>query len=313
MVGPPESAGMSLGLTRRTEKLLLAARLEVRGRESKGERASCRAAAPACLACLPRRPPGAQVSSRHLSLTPSLTLSSPPLPQVGALTGLVCRAVRQLGAAGSGATGRLALKLTTGGVELDVSGSRRFSAVATGSCGVTVGLQVQLGWGQRECARCSRLSSCRPAGLRMGRRSLPPPLTLPTRSCAAPRVLPPVPQGIWLKLRYNRAGHLFEFPLLLSTNPADWPILLGAYLLPPLAYWAGTRLVVAPLRAGVDARRRVPAGCLPAAAGCRLPAAAAGCGLAHAARQLSPSCPSLSRCLPAAAAGRAASGGGRRR
>jgi hypothetical protein len=29
VVGPPEAAGMSLGLTRRTEKLLLAARLEV--------------------------------------------------------------------------------------------------------------------------------------------------------------------------------------------------------------------------------------------------------------------------------------------
>lgn len=32
VVGPPEASGMSLGLTRRTEKLLLAGRLEVRAR-----------------------------------------------------------------------------------------------------------------------------------------------------------------------------------------------------------------------------------------------------------------------------------------
>ena len=32
VVGPPEASGMSMGLTRRTEKLLLAGRLEVRAR-----------------------------------------------------------------------------------------------------------------------------------------------------------------------------------------------------------------------------------------------------------------------------------------
>ncbi|EFN53601.1 hypothetical protein CHLNCDRAFT_58555 [Chlorella variabilis] len=146
VVGPVEAAGMGLGLTRRTEKLLLSGRVEV-----------------------------------------------------GAVTGLVGRVVRQLSSA---ATARLGLKLTTAGVELDVGGTRRFSEVATAGCAVSVGLQ-----------------------------------------------------GITLKLRYNCAGHLFEFPVLLSSNPLDWPTLAGAYLLPPLLYLAGRDLVVGPLRRGVEARR----------------------------------------------------------
>lgn len=146
VVGPPESSGMSLGLTRRTEKLMLTGRLEV-----------------------------------------------------GAVTGLVCRAVRQLSSA---ATGRVALKLTTAGVELDVGGSKRFSEAATAGCAVVVGLQ-----------------------------------------------------GITLKLRYNRAGHLFEFPILLSVSPLHWPTLAGAYLLPPLLYLGGRDLVVGPLSRGIAARR----------------------------------------------------------
>lgn len=76
------------------------------------------------------------------------TCAAPPLRpapdalQVGAVTGLVCRAVRQLSAA---TTGRLALKLTTAGIELDVGGSRRFSETAAAGCAVTVGLQASAG------------------------------------------------------------------------------------------------------------------------------------------------------------------------
>lgn len=62
-------------------------------------------------------------------------------------------------------------------------------------------------------------------------------------------------QGITLKLRYNRAGHLFEFPILLSTSPLHWPTLAGAYLLPPLLYLGGRDLVVGPLSRGIAARR----------------------------------------------------------
>lgn len=66
------------------------------------------------------------------------------------MTGIVCRAVRQLGA---GSTGRLGLKLTTGGVEFDVGGSCRFSEVATGGLAISVGLQVWMGHG-REVQLC---------------------------------------------------------------------------------------------------------------------------------------------------------------
>lgn len=79
----------------------------------------------------------------------SLRTACAPALQVGAVTGLVCRAVRQLSAA---ATGRVALKLTTAGIELDVGGSRRFSEVATAGCAVTVGLQARAAW--RAAARC---------------------------------------------------------------------------------------------------------------------------------------------------------------
>lgn len=72
------------------------------------------------------------------------------------MTGIVCRAVRQLGA---GSTGRLGLKLTTGGIEVDVGGSRRFSEVATGGLAISVGLQVWMGHG-REVQLCFRLSPC---------------------------------------------------------------------------------------------------------------------------------------------------------
>jgi hypothetical protein len=66
---------------------------------------------------------------------------------------------------------------------------------------------------------------------------------------------PPVRQGITLKLRYNRAGHLFEFPVLLSSNPLDWPVLAAAYLAPPLLYLTARDLVVGPLRRRIDAAR----------------------------------------------------------
>ena len=33
-------------------------------------------------------------------------------------------------------------------------------------------------------------------------------------------------QGIVLKLRYNRAGHAFEFPIVLS-HLVEWPVLLA--------------------------------------------------------------------------------------
>jgi hypothetical protein len=82
----------------------------------------------------------------------------------------------------------------------------------------------------------------------------------PSHSVPTLPTLPTRLQGITLKLRYNRAGHLFEFPVMLSSNPLDWPTLGAAAALPPLLYLAGSRLVVGPLRRGIEARRCVGGG-----------------------------------------------------
>ena len=103
-------------------------------------------------------------------------------------------------------------------------------------------------------------------GAAAGRQGLHSFFSLPSTPTRLPHLPPPTPhppphphptlwQGITLKLRYNRAGHLFEFPVLLSHNPLDWPTLAGAYAVPPLLYLAGSRLVVGPLRRGIEARR----------------------------------------------------------
>lgn len=109
---------------------------------------------------------------------------------------------------------------------------------------------------------CSLPHACRPAWKNAALR-LPCSAQLPEsdrgtgtggtrKGCPRPRG---AAQGITLKLRYNRAGHLFEFPILLSTSPLHWPTLAGAYLLPPLLYLGGRDLVVGPLARGIAARR----------------------------------------------------------
>mmetsp|Transcript_24415 Transcript_24415/g.62061 ORF Transcript_24415/g.62061 Transcript_24415/m.62061 type:complete len:715 (-) Transcript_24415:112-2256(-) len=55
------------------------------------------------------------------------------------------------------------------------------------------------------------------------------------------------PTGVVLKLRVVRAGQAFECPVLLTSDYTDWRIIAGAYVLPPLLYVAGMRLVVRPL------------------------------------------------------------------
>lgn len=53
-----------------------------------------------------------------------------------------------------------------------------------------------------------------------GRHPRVPPLYVPPTPLSSKHRL----QGIVLKLRYNRAGHMFEFPILLSPL-LDWNIL----------------------------------------------------------------------------------------
>jgi hypothetical protein len=66
--------------------------------------------------------------------------------------------------------------------------------------------------------------------------------------------------GTYFKLRYARAGQVFEFPVLLTTDVHEWQLLAAATLLPPLGSWLALRYVVRPLRAWsarrADAARR---------------------------------------------------------
>lgn len=66
---------------------------------------------------------------------------------MGAITGLVARVVRQLGEL---TTGRLNVRVSTTGVDVDVGCNRRVSEISTAGAAITVGLQV-CGGGWREC------------------------------------------------------------------------------------------------------------------------------------------------------------------
>jgi DnaJ homolog subfamily C member 11 len=61
-------------------------------------------------------------------------------------------------------------------------------------------------------------------------------------------------QGIWLKMRYNRGGHIFEFPVLLSTSPRP-EIIAAAYTLPPLLLWSSINLVIKPVGRLIQRKR----------------------------------------------------------
>lgn len=69
-----------------------------------------------------------------------------------------------------------------------------------------------------------------------------------------PLSLPALPQGVTLKLRYSRAGHLFEFPILLSPT-LDPYIIAGAYTLIPLATYVAKDWVAGPLGRLLERRR----------------------------------------------------------
>jgi DnaJ family protein C protein 11 len=54
--------------------------------------------------------------------------------------------------------------------------------------------------------------------------------------------------GTQFKLRYSRAGQVFEFPILLSEDYTEWQMFAAATLLPPLASFLLMRYVVRPLK-----------------------------------------------------------------
>ena len=55
-------------------------------------------------------------------------------------------------------------------------------------------------------------------------------------------------QGIVLKPRFSRGGHVFEVPILMSPVTKDYPVLLASYLLPPAISLAVKFWVVKPLK-----------------------------------------------------------------
>ena len=61
-------------------------------------------------------------------------------------------------------------------------------------------------------------------------------------------------QGVVLKVRYSRAGHLFEFPILLSPTP-DPRIIAAAYTLIPLVTYIVRDWVVGPIAKLIETRK----------------------------------------------------------
>jgi len=61
-------------------------------------------------------------------------------------------------------------------------------------------------------------------------------------------------QGVLLRVRYTRSGHVFEFPILLAPT-FDIAVLLGAYILTPLAVFVAKDVIAGRLGQFVEARR----------------------------------------------------------
>ena len=55
-------------------------------------------------------------------------------------------------------------------------------------------------------------------------------------------------QGIILRPKFSRGGHVFEVPVMLSQTVQDTHILATAYILPPLLAYVTKVWIVAPLR-----------------------------------------------------------------
>eukprot|EP00877_Chromochloris_zofingiensis_P007619 jgi/Chrzof1/310/Cz01g10230.t1 len=53
--------------------------------------------------------------------------------------------------------------------------------------------------------------------------------------------------GVQMKVRCSRAGQVFDFPIILSTDYREWGLIVGATLLPPLTAIVVTRFVFRPL------------------------------------------------------------------
>lgn len=55
-------------------------------------------------------------------------------------------------------------------------------------------------------------------------------------------------QGIILRPKFSRGGHIFEVPIMLSPSVRDSNVLLAAYILPPLLAYVMKSWIVLPLK-----------------------------------------------------------------
>ena len=54
-------------------------------------------------------------------------------------------------------------------------------------------------------------------------------------------------QGVFLKPRFTRGTHTFDFPILLTHDYTNWRMVLGAYLVPPVTILVVKRGLIRPL------------------------------------------------------------------
>jgi DnaJ homolog subfamily C member 11 len=114
--------------------------------------------------------------------------------EIGAVTSLTLRAIRQLSDVLSG---RLSFKASvTQGIELEVGGHQKLSDTSVAGMGVVTGL----------------------------------------------------PAGVLLRLRFQKSGHTFEFPVALSPTLDPW-IVFGAYVVPPTVLFTVLHGIIRPIHA----------------------------------------------------------------
>lgn len=145
--------------------------------------------------------------------TMSFTLKHKIVSSVGWLNRTILIGKLELGAV-TGVTLRVMRQLT------DVLSGRASVKVS-----VTQGFEVELGG--------------------FGRLGNPDPVKNPNPATAGLGVVTAIPAGVMLRLRFQKSGHNFEFPVLLSPV-LDPTIVAGAHILPPAIIYAALHGIISP-------------------------------------------------------------------
>ena len=121
-------------------------------------------------------------------------------------------------------SGRLDVGAATG---ITLRGARRVAENVTARAGFKLSPSTGIEW---DIGASTRLNDVSTAGL---------------------SVVTSLKRGILLRARYSRAGHLFEFPIQLSTI-LDPKIFIAAHVLPPVALYLTNALIVQPLSKAIS-------------------------------------------------------------